>query len=262
MSLPPEFRPTNNDPSVGTPNFNRLAGPYRWMERLTFGPCLAWCRFAFLARAASCRHALVLGDGDGRFAARLLRANPHIHIDAVDASSSMLRALNENAGPHAARVRTHLADARQWHPAAGSPYDLVVTHFFLDCLTTDEIQSVATRLRSTLSPTALWIVSEFAIPPNWYGRLVARPLIALLYRACPHTSRPPHRAPLRRLHSHRAPSPPGRPAGQRTLGRQALQFAVTAPHTGFGVPENVTNVLTSNPQELTRPAFNPPHPSL
>jgi SAM-dependent methyltransferase len=136
MSLPPEFRPTNNDPSVGTPNFNRLAGPYRWMERLTFGPCLAWCRFAFLARAASCRHALVLGDGDGRFAARLLRANPHIHIDAVDASSSMLRALNENAGPHAARVRTHLADARQWHPAAGSPYDLVVTHFFLDCLTT------------------------------------------------------------------------------------------------------------------------------
>jgi ubiquinone/menaquinone biosynthesis C-methylase UbiE len=182
MSLPPEFRPTNNDPSVGTPNFNRLAGPYRWMERLTFGPCLAWCRFAFLARAASCRHALVLGDGDGRFAARLLRANPHIHIDAVDASSSMLRALNENAGPHAARVRTHLADARQWHPAAGSPYDLVVTHFFLDCLTTDEIQSVATRLRSTLSPTGVWIVSEFAIPPNWYGRLVARPLIALLYR--------------------------------------------------------------------------------
>ena len=115
--------------------------------------------------------------------ARLLRANPHIHIDAVDASSSMLQALVRRAGPNATRVRTHLADARQWNPSADSPYDLVVTHFVLDCLTTEEILSFATRLRSNLSPAALWIVSEFAIPPTWYGRLVARPLIAALYRA-------------------------------------------------------------------------------
>jgi hypothetical protein len=61
--------------------------------------------------------------------------------------------------------------------------DLIVTHFFLDCLTTEEVQSLATRLRPTLSPTAIWIVSEFAIPTNLYGRLVARPLISILYSA-------------------------------------------------------------------------------
>lgn len=165
------------------PNFNRLAGPYRWMEWLTFGPWLARCRFTFLDKAATCRHALVLGDGDGRFTARLLRANSHIHIDAVDASSSMLHALVRRVGPNGIRLRTHLADARQWHPSGDLLNDLVVTHFFLDCLTTEEILSLATRLRPTLSPTALWIVSEFAIPPTWYGRLVARPLIAALYRA-------------------------------------------------------------------------------
>jgi SAM-dependent methyltransferase len=167
---------------VGTPDFNRLAGAYRWMERATFGPWLAWCRFAFLDEAASCRRALVLGDGDGRFTARLLRANPGIQIDAVDASSSMLQALARRAGPHVARLRTHLADARQWHPACDEPFDLITTHFFLDCLTTEEIQSLAIRLRPSLSTNALWIVSEFSIPPNWYGRLVARPLIAALYR--------------------------------------------------------------------------------
>jgi SAM-dependent methyltransferase len=165
------------------PDFNRLAGPYRWMERLTFGPWLARCRFAFLDRAALCQHALILGDGDGRFTAHLLRANPRIHIDAVDASSSMLQALKGRAGPNLARVRTHLADARHWHPEEGSLYDLIATHFFLDCLTTEEIRSLGTRLLPTLSPKAIWIVSEFAIPPNGYGRLVARPLIAALYRA-------------------------------------------------------------------------------
>jgi SAM-dependent methyltransferase len=175
------------------PNFNHLAGPYRWMERLTFGPFLALCRSTFLAQAKSLRHALILGDGDGRFTARLLRANPEIQVDAVDISSQMLRALTHRAGAHATRLRTHHADARIWNPitsdAPGPDFrtgdesvDLIVTHFFLDCLTTEEIQTLATRLRPTLSPSALWIVSEFAIPPNLYGRLVARPLIAALYR--------------------------------------------------------------------------------
>jgi SAM-dependent methyltransferase len=188
------------------PNFNRLAGPYRWLERLSFGPYLAACRFTYVANVAACRRALILGDGDGRFTARLLCTNPRIHIDAVDASSSMLEAQIRRAGPNALRLRTHQADARNWSPAetlgadapepvlsrskdpshlgtGDSKNDLIVTHFFLDCLTTEEIQSLATRLRPTLAPTAIWIVSEFAIPANLYGRLVARPLIAILYRA-------------------------------------------------------------------------------
>lgn len=168
------------------PDFDRLASLYRWMEMASFGPWLWWCRCAFLSDLGSCRHALVLGDGDGRFTARLLRSNPGLHIDAVDASPEMLRSLSHRAAPHADRVRTHLADVRSWQPDApnsSQPYDLIVTHFFLDCLSSPEVQALATTLRPALSPTALWVVSEFAVPPNWYGRLVARPVIQGLYRA-------------------------------------------------------------------------------
>lgn len=189
------------------PNFSRLAALYHWMEFFTFGTCLARTRFAYLGQLRSCRHALVLGDGDGRFTARLLRANPTLQIDAVDASPAMLQALLRRADPHAARIRIHLADARNWQPTAPSPRngnfdsetrsvatgldsetwdakpDLIVTHFFLDCLTTAEVQSLASRLRAAASPSALWIVSEFFIPPGWFGRLVAQPLVAALYRA-------------------------------------------------------------------------------
>lgn len=164
------------------PNFNPLARLYRWMELFTFGPFLARSRFAFLDQLVHTRRSLILGDGDGRFTARLLRFNPVIHIDAVDSSSAMLASLVRRAGPNANRVHTHHADARHIHPP-NPPYDLIVTHFFLDCLTTAEVQSLAATLRAAASPQAVWLVSEFAIPSGWYGRLVARPLIWILYRA-------------------------------------------------------------------------------
>ncbi len=166
----------------GVPKFDGVARLYRWMELVTFGPWLERCRCIFLGELAGCRRAAVLGDGDGRFTARLLRANPTIEIDAVDASVAMLHTLLHCAGTNAARVHTHYADARTWQPA-NPPYDLVATHFFLDCLSADEVRSLADRLREALSPSGLWVVSEFAIPEGAFGRWVARPLVWLLYRA-------------------------------------------------------------------------------
>jgi SAM-dependent methyltransferase len=166
------------------PNFNRLARAYRWMEFFTFGPWLSLARRSFLGNLTHSRRALVLGDGDGRFTARLLRENSTVHVDAVDASTAMLHLLLSRAGPHAKRVRVHVADARTWQPPApvlGMPYDLIVTHFFLDCLTQPEVESLAKRLRNAVSPSAVWIISEFAVPPGWFGRLIARPLLASLY---------------------------------------------------------------------------------
>ena len=164
------------------PDFNRLARLYRWMELITFGPFLARARFTFLQKLTVSRRALILGDGDGRFTARLLRANPDIQIDAVDASPAMLRTLLRRAGSNAARVRTYLADARTFQPP-NPPYDLIVTHFFLDCLTTAEVQSLAATLRRSAAPHAQWLVSEFAVPSTVFGRLVAAPLIRSLYLA-------------------------------------------------------------------------------
>ena len=162
------------------PNFDRLARAYRWMERLTFGASLGRCRCTYLDQLQSARNALVLGDGDGRFLARLLQQNPAVSVDAVDASHAMLQALVENAGPHSVRVRTHFEDARRWNPRAAQ-YDLVVTHFFLDCLTTEEIAELAANLHARLEPAARWVVSDFAIPDGWFGRLIAQPLVAGLY---------------------------------------------------------------------------------
>ncbi|HEV2214045.1 MAG TPA: hypothetical protein VGR64_02070, partial [Terracidiphilus sp.] len=73
-------------------------------------------------------------------------------------------------------------DARLWQPS-GQPYDLVYAHFFLDFLTPAEVRALARRLRPAVSPSAVWVVSEFVIPNTLFGRLVARPVVAALYRS-------------------------------------------------------------------------------
>jgi SAM-dependent methyltransferase len=166
-----------------SPNFDRLAALYRWMEWLSFGPYLGRCRCAFLHEMSEARRALVLGDGDGRFTAALLRGNRNVDVDAVDVSEAMLRSLRRRVGVGAARVRTEVRDARGWSPRPDAAYDLVVTHFFLDCLTTEEVGELAERVRPALTAGARWVVSEFAVPGGVFGRWVARPLVAFLYWA-------------------------------------------------------------------------------
>lgn len=165
--------------------FDRVARIYRAMEYLSFGPMLERCRFAHLPALATARHALIVGDGDGRFTARLLGRNPLLQVDAVDASAAMLRLLRRRAARIGAEARltTFCSDARTFEPPR-CDYDLVATHFFLDCLSEEEAADFVRAMRRCLAPGARWLVSEFDIPKSGRVRAhLARMLITGLYSA-------------------------------------------------------------------------------
>jgi ubiquinone/menaquinone biosynthesis C-methylase UbiE len=160
-------------------NFDPVAKAYRWMEYLSFGPFLERCRETYLARLTTARRALVLGDGDGRFLACLLAINPSLEVDVVDSSGSMLRVLQSRIGGHP-QVRLHHVDALAWEPAG--TYDLIVTHFFLDCFFPAQVEQLFDRVLPHAQPGAQWVISEFAIPANRLLALLAGALVAMLYR--------------------------------------------------------------------------------
>jgi ubiquinone/menaquinone biosynthesis C-methylase UbiE len=170
--------------STFEPNFDRVARLYRWIEYLVMGTALENCRNHFLPHLLDRHHALVLGDGDGRFTSKLLAANPDIAIDAVDISSGMLHLLRKRcqaAAPGCStRLRTHRANVLAFPFDASKSYDLVVTHFFLDCLTQNELDSLISRVAPTLTPGALWLISDFRIPSGPL-RLPAKLLVSTLY---------------------------------------------------------------------------------
>jgi SAM-dependent methyltransferase len=147
-------------------NFDRIARPYRTLEYLTMGRILEQTRFHYLAEVASATNALVLGDGDGRFLARLLATAPHLHATAIDISPRMLELLRnrcEAATSNAAqRLRTIQIDALAFAPT--ETYDLVVTHFFLDCLSQADLDTLVSRITPSLAPNARWLISDFRVP--------------------------------------------------------------------------------------------------
>ena len=78
------------------------------------------------------------------------------------------------------RLRTHQVSALDF--ALERSYDLVVTHFFLDCLTQSELDGLCARIAPHVQPRTLWVVSDFRIPADGM-RWPARGLIRLLYLA-------------------------------------------------------------------------------
>ncbi len=161
-------------------NCDRLAPWYRWLEYAAFGRALEHRRNSFLHRAQTARRVLLLGDGDGRFAARLLSARGReatITLTCVDSSPAMLalagrrlRAWRERGVP----IEFVQADARAWLrgraqlAAAGSvpPFDLIVTHFFLDCFSDAELPALVRSVARVAAPDARWLISEFRQPPG------------------------------------------------------------------------------------------------
>lgn len=162
------------------PNFNHIARPYRWLEYLTLGPALQRCRTHFLPLLLDQKKALVLGDGDGRFLATLLAQNPTIQADAVDISATMLTLLRKRCEAQTTRLKTHQISALAYNPEG--PYDLIVTHFFLDCLTQSDLETLITQITPALAPGALWLISDFRVPPGPM-RLPAQAYIRSLYLA-------------------------------------------------------------------------------
>jgi len=166
--------------STKPPNFDWIARPYRLLERLSMGRSLERMRFAFADGLGDARTALVLGDGDGRFTERLLTVNPTVHVTSVDSSEVMLRLARERCRQNSYRLRTVREDALTFCRSDLQSYDLVATHFFLDCLTQQQADELARHVAPRVEPGGHWVLSEFAIP---HGRLriLAQTLVRGLY---------------------------------------------------------------------------------
>jgi SAM-dependent methyltransferase len=162
--------------------FDWLAPWYRALEFTAFGRDLERARFEYLGRLASCRDILLLGEGDGRCAARLAGIAPHARILCVDSSPGMIgRASRRISGGDAAgRVAFLCADATEFAPEPGA-FDAVATLFFLDCFDGETIASTVKRVGDALRPGALWLFADFTVPAAGIARLRARAWLAVLY---------------------------------------------------------------------------------
>ena len=175
--------PLLRQPEAAPPNFDRVARVYRWAEYVALGPLLRRTRELYLPEIAAARHALVLGDGDGRFTAELLSHAPEVAVRAVDTSAEMLRLLQQRCERRGMASRLTVEQGSALVTEVGREVDLIVTHFFLDCLAQPEVEHLAARIAAEVKPGCAWVLSEFGLPRRPPGRALAAGYIRLLYFA-------------------------------------------------------------------------------
>ncbi len=163
-------------------NCDRIAPWYRWIECLVFGRALKRRRCEYMAELGNARSTLILGDGDGRFTAEFVHGNRHSRVESVDLSSRMLdlaRKRCSRSTPDRADLVFRQGDARVVELTGN--YDLIVTHFFLDCFGSGDLERIIARVSKAAQPQARWVISEFQLPPNRILRFAARLLIQAMY---------------------------------------------------------------------------------
>jgi SAM-dependent methyltransferase len=161
---------------------------------------------------------LLLGDGDGRGLGLLLAHRPRDVFVSLDLSGEMLRRARRRANlgskaPHPSRptgvgvgpvglrprggprghptepprVEWCQADIRNGWPQAleGWSFDAVVSQFFLDCFTDQEIRGWWPEVAARLRPGGVWWVTDFTPPEALKGWPAVRQrlILALLYPA-------------------------------------------------------------------------------
>jgi ubiquinone/menaquinone biosynthesis C-methylase UbiE len=159
-------------------NFDRVAPFYEALETIAFGNALLRARIRWLRAIPSPGRALILGEGNGRFVSELLKVHPGVRIDCVDASAAMLKLVEARLG-EVSGVRFLRRDIREWTPV--DSYDLIVTHFVLDCFEASEVKLVVEKLARVATRDATWLLADFTLPQSAFARLQAKIWLRAMY---------------------------------------------------------------------------------
>ena len=73
------------------------------------------------------------------------------------------------------------ADALAWTAPEGA-FDLIVTHFFLDCFRAEQLELLIAGLARAAGPRANWLLADFRTAPAGMARFRSRVILWLMYR--------------------------------------------------------------------------------
>ena len=114
-------------------DFHLVAPVYTTFESLAYGEALSVARLAFIEIVLKAPRVLLIGEGNGRFLAACLANKTGGSVTVIDSSARMLQLLQRRISNIEVETRLDLVhvDFFDWD-AKSAPFDVVVTHFFLD----------------------------------------------------------------------------------------------------------------------------------
>lgn len=149
-------------------DFDLIAPIYDRLVALVFGKSLWRAQMAFVNRIKPGNRVLILGGGSGKFLEALLKEQPHIRVDYVEASAKMLALSQKQIGPDK-RVRWARGTQENLPSEA---YEVIITHFFLDVFSSTELPLTLKKLDGVLEAKGVWLCADFRSTTRWTHRFL------------------------------------------------------------------------------------------
>ncbi len=155
--------------------FDKIAWLYDPLARLLFGDRLMRAQSALLHHIKPKSRVLILGGGTGAIVVELLKKQPDCQITFVDASQAMLRRARQRLGLRSNIEYIHGTEASI---PSREPYTVVITPFYLDMFTEEQLMIVVPQIHAHLSASAVWLVADFCSKETLWQRVQ----LAVMYR--------------------------------------------------------------------------------
>lgn len=155
-------------------NFDGIAGVYDTLSAIVFGSSLKKAQVAFLEDLPVKGTVLIIGGGTGWILKQVLVRRPNLNVDYVESSQKML-SLSRKSVSDQSHIRFIHGTEKD---IPGNDYDGIITNFFLDVFSPDNLTGVMSALGDRLSPGAIWLCTDFRTTK----RVSHRFLIWLMHR--------------------------------------------------------------------------------
>lgn len=163
--------------------FDRLASTYDLWVRLVFGKKIEKAQCALLGELPKGGNVLLIGGGTGWLLKPLCWEVAPSRVLYIDASARMIekaQAFVRREIP-AWETKIEFLHGTQEAIAKTDHFDLIITPFFLDLFSKEELEAVFLQLKHQLNPQGTWYLIDFQTPNNFF-QIPAQLLIWVMYR--------------------------------------------------------------------------------
>ena len=144
--------------------YNKIAHFYTGLSRLVFGNQLHNIQQELIRHLPTDGKLLILGGGNGKILPSIFKHAPHLSIEYVEASSSMIKLAKKNA-PNHQKITFHHIDVIDYSHKHGHIY----AGFFLDLFHEKQIEQLIRKLEKPKQTT--WYIADFQINKNTRNHL-------------------------------------------------------------------------------------------
>lgn len=163
--------------------FNTIAPFYNVVSTIASFNKIHESQIWLLSKRMKFSKVLIMGGGDGKFLLEAMKqglSDQYCFIDISDAMIKLAQCKIEKQLSNSTSSVVFICGSYQEIPK-NQKFDLIVTPYFLDCFSDDELLLVVAKLHSQLTIEGTWFLTDFNIPKDSFRSFIFKNIIQLLY---------------------------------------------------------------------------------